>query len=50
MQMRFERAAYHKSAAMSGELNKIEGIVPIIQFLAAEGWWITAQTIFANGG
>jgi NAD(P)-dependent dehydrogenase (short-subunit alcohol dehydrogenase family) len=45
-----ERAAYHKSQAMNGELTKIEDIVPIIKFLATEGWWITGQTIFANGG
>jgi len=24
--------------------------VPIIKFLVTEGWWITGQTIFANGG
>jgi NAD(P)-dependent dehydrogenase (short-subunit alcohol dehydrogenase family) len=45
-----ERVAYHKSQAMNGELTKIEDIVPIIKFLATEGWWITGQTIFANGG
>jgi NAD(P)-dependent dehydrogenase (short-subunit alcohol dehydrogenase family) len=45
-----ERVAYHKSQAMNGELTKIEDIVPIIKFLATEGWWITGQTVFANGG
>lgn len=45
-----ERVAYHKSQAMNGDLTKIEDIVPIIRFLATEGWWITGQTIFANGG
>jgi NAD(P)-dependent dehydrogenase (short-subunit alcohol dehydrogenase family) len=45
-----ERVAYHKSQAMNGELTKIEDIVPIIKFLATDGWWITGQTIFANGG
>jgi NAD(P)-dependent dehydrogenase (short-subunit alcohol dehydrogenase family) len=39
-----------QSQAMNGELTKIEDIVPIIKFLATEGWWITGQTIFANGG
>jgi len=42
--------AYHKSASMNGELTKIEDIVPIVKFLATDGWWITGQTIFANGG
>lgn len=41
---------YHKSQAMNGQLTKIEDIVPILKFLATEGWWITGQTIFANGG
>lgn len=45
-----ERVAYHKSQALNGELTKIEDIVPIIKFLATDGWWITGQTIFANGG
>jgi NAD(P)-dependent dehydrogenase (short-subunit alcohol dehydrogenase family) len=45
-----ERAAYHKSQAMNGNLTKIEDIVPIVKFLATDGWWITGQTIFANGG
>jgi len=22
----------------------------LVRFLASEGWWITGQTIFANGG
>jgi NAD(P)-dependent dehydrogenase (short-subunit alcohol dehydrogenase family) len=42
--------AYHKSSSMNGELTKIEDIVPIVKFLATDGWWITGQTIFANGG
>jgi len=42
--------AYHKSQSMNGDLTKIEDIVPIVKFLATEGWWITGQTIFANGG
>lgn len=42
--------AYHKSQTMNGELTKIEDIAPIIKFLATDGWWITGQTIFANGG
>lgn len=45
-----ERVEFHKSQAMNGELTKIEDIAPIIKFLATDGWWITGQTIFANGG
>ena len=45
-----ERVAFHKSQSMSGDLTQIEDIVPIVRFLATEGWWITGQTIFANGG
>jgi NAD(P)-dependent dehydrogenase (short-subunit alcohol dehydrogenase family) len=45
-----ERVAYHKSQGMGGQLTQIEDIVPIVRFLATEGWWITGQTIFANGG
>ncbi len=50
-----ESAAYHASAAaLSGfsrkGLTDIEDIAPIVRFLVTEGWWITGQTIFANGG
>lgn len=45
-----ERVVFHKSQAMGDQLTKIEDIAPIILFLAAGGWWITGQTIFANGG
>jgi len=50
-----EAVAYHSSAAALSAYSKkgltdIEDIVPIIRFLATEGWWITGQTIFANGG
>lgn len=45
-----ERVAFHKSQALGGELTKIEDIAPIVSFLATDGWWITGQTIFANGG
>ncbi|APW37684.1 short chain dehydrogenase [Rhodoferax koreense] len=48
-------AAYHASAAaLSGfskkGLTDIEDIAPLVRFLVTEGWWITGQTIFANGG
>ncbi len=42
--------AYHKSQGMGGQLTQIEDIVPIVTFLATDGWWITGQTILANGG
>ena len=50
-----EAVAYHSSAAaLSGYSKKgltdIEDIAPIVRFLVTEGWWITGQTIFANGG
>lgn len=45
-----ERVAFHKSQALGGQLTRIEDIVPIVEFLATDGGWITGQTIFANGG
>ncbi|GED99385.1 SDR family oxidoreductase [Gordonia crocea] len=45
-----ERVEFHKSQAMAGQLTQIEDIAPIVTFLATDGWWITGQTIFANGG
>lgn len=45
-----ERVEFHKSQALGNQLTQVEDIAPIIRFLATEGWWITGQTIFANGG
>lgn len=45
-----DAVAYHKSAAALGGLTKIEDIAPLVLFLVTDGWWITGQTIFANGG
>ncbi|UEJ81278.1 SDR family oxidoreductase [Brachybacterium halotolerans subsp. kimchii] len=45
-----DRVEFHKSQAMGNQLTQIEDIAPIVRFLATEGWWITGQTIFANGG
>lgn len=45
-----EAVVYLKSNAMGNDLTKIEDIVPIITFLATDGWWINGQTILANGG
>lgn len=45
-----DAVAYHKSASALGGLTKIEDIAPLVEFLVTEGWWITGQTLFANGG
>ncbi|MCD1647537.1 SDR family oxidoreductase [Marinobacter adhaerens] len=45
-----QRVEFHKSQGMGNQLTMIEDIVPIVKFLASEGWWITGQTLFANGG
>ncbi|MGE7774767.1 SDR family oxidoreductase [Chitinophaga sp. NPDC101104] len=45
-----DAVAYHKSASALGGLTNIQDIAPLIEFLVTDGWWITGQTIFANGG
>lgn len=45
-----EAVAYHKSASALGGLTNIRDIAPLVEFLVTDGWWITGQTIFANGG
>lgn len=45
-----EAIAYHKSQSMNGKLGDIKDIAPVVKFLVTEGWWITGQTLFANGG
>ncbi len=45
-----DAVAYHKSASALGGLTKIEDIASLVEFLVTDGWWITGQTIFANGG
>lgn len=45
-----EAVAYHKSASALGGLTDIKDIAPLVEFLVTDGWWITGQTIFANGG
>ncbi|MGI5347059.1 SDR family oxidoreductase [Streptomyces sp. CA-250714] len=45
-----ERVEFHKSQAMGDQLTRIEDIVPVIEFLATDGWWFTGQTLFPNGG
>ena len=45
-----DAVAYHKSASALGGLTNIADIAPLVEFLVTDGWWITGQTIFANGG
>lgn len=45
-----EAVAYHKQASDLGGLTDIKDIAPLVEFLVTDGWWITGQTIFANGG
>lgn len=50
-----EAVAYLKSAAALSPFSKtgltdIEDIVPLIRFLVTDGWWVTGQTVLANGG
>jgi NAD(P)-dependent dehydrogenase (short-subunit alcohol dehydrogenase family) len=50
-----ESAQYNQTAAALSKFTKtgltdIEDIAPLIRFLVTDGWWITGQTIFANGG
>ncbi|BDT68295.1 3-oxoacyl-[acyl-carrier-protein] reductase FabG [Comamonadaceae bacterium OS-1] len=50
-----DSVAYNKAGAALGKYSKtgltdIEDIAPLVKFLVTEGWWITGQTIFANGG
>lgn len=43
--------AYATAASVAGRLGAIADIVPVIEFLASPGsQWITAQTLFVNGG
>lgn len=45
-----DAVAYHKSASALQGLTDIRDIAPLVEFLVTDGWWITGQTIFANGG
>ncbi|MFD1771155.1 SDR family oxidoreductase [Sphingobacterium suaedae] len=45
-----DAVAYHRSASALGGLTDITDIAPLVEFLVTDGWWITGQTIFANGG
>jgi NAD(P)-dependent dehydrogenase (short-subunit alcohol dehydrogenase family) len=50
-----ESAAYNQGAADLSKFTETgltdpKDIVPLVGFLVSDGWWITGQTIFANGG
>lgn len=50
-----DAVAYHKTAAALSAFSKtgltdVQDVVPVIRFLASDGWWITGQTILVNGG
>ncbi len=46
-----ESAARAATASVAGRLGKIDDVVPLIEFLASpKSQWVTAQTIFINGG
>ncbi len=50
-----DSAAYNQNAADLSKFTKTGltdpvDIVPLVRFLVSDGWWITGQTILANGG
>ncbi|KAG0209184.1 hypothetical protein BGX28_010471 [Mortierella sp. GBA30] len=46
-----ESTALFKSLSVAGRLGDVKDIVPVIEFIASPAaQWITAQTIFVNGG
>lgn len=46
-----ESVARATLASVAGRLGKVEDIVPLIEFLASpQSQWVTAQTLFINGG
>ncbi|QGM96527.1 SDR family oxidoreductase [Methylocystis parvus] len=50
-----ESAAYNQAAAdlsrfTATGLTDPADIAPLVRFLVSEGWWVTGQTILANGG
>jgi NAD(P)-dependent dehydrogenase (short-subunit alcohol dehydrogenase family) len=43
--------AFLKGMSVQNRLGEIDEITPIIEFLAGPGsGWVTAQTLFVNGG
>lgn len=50
-----ESAEYNQNAADLSKFTETgltdpRDIVPLVRFLVSDGWWITGQTILANGG
>ena len=46
-----QAVAYATNASVAGRLGAIDDIVPVIEFLASpRSQWVTAQTLFVNGG
>jgi NAD(P)-dependent dehydrogenase (short-subunit alcohol dehydrogenase family) len=50
-----DSAKYNQTAADLSKFTRTgltdpADIVPVVRFLVTDGWWITGQTIFANGG
>ncbi|KAG0029418.1 hypothetical protein BGZ81_003810 [Podila clonocystis] len=46
-----ESTALFASLSVAGRLGDVRDIVPVIEFIASPGaQWVTAQTIFVNGG
>ncbi|MEM8792220.1 MAG: SDR family oxidoreductase [Pseudomonadota bacterium] len=46
-----QSTAYLSNMSVAGRLGEISDIVPLIDFLASQGsQWVTAQTLFVNGG
>jgi NAD(P)-dependent dehydrogenase (short-subunit alcohol dehydrogenase family) len=46
-----ESTEYFKQQSINGKLGEIKDIVPIAEFLVSpDAGWVTAQTIFINGG
>lgn len=46
-----ESVARATGASVAGRLGRVEDIVPLIEFLASpQSQWVTAQTLFINGG
>jgi hypothetical protein len=44
------KASYFFGQEAGKRMNDGGKIVTIVKFLVTDGWWITGQTIFANGG
>jgi NAD(P)-dependent dehydrogenase (short-subunit alcohol dehydrogenase family) len=47
---KFNQSAADLSAFTRTGLTDIVDVVPLVRFLVSDGWWITGQTIFINGG